>query len=276
MKFPHLMPAWFKSGSTKRRLTVGFGIIFVLYIPRMFERVEAAISGGLPIPKYEPFPDPRAKPLEGQARANVVELVAFLRTRMEARHVSVGRANQLLWQFHYFVPVKYYKEKCRVFGIFDASEDPTVRISQIRAMTGVHHDFDARYSEQKQRTLFMFGNDDDTLKSTAYEIEQDPGHSPYPAGGNNPYGLSSYNIVTIMWDLAPEEAQPPWEKRSIPNELYASKDVIGDYNYNNNYYFKPKDIIYRYKNGYIFAGERDIYNFKNYIYNVVLGGALRP
>ena len=64
------------------------------------------------IPTYEPMPVDVSGFPNAADKAKLAEIAGYMRERLVAHHVDAPHANTILWQFHYFAPVRYFDDDC--------------------------------------------------------------------------------------------------------------------------------------------------------------------
>ena len=64
------------------------------------------------IPTYEPLPVDISGFPNAADKAKLAEIASYMRERLVARHVDAPHANAILWQFHFFAPVRYFDDDC--------------------------------------------------------------------------------------------------------------------------------------------------------------------
>jgi hypothetical protein len=67
------------------------------------------------IPAYEPLMTDISGFPSASAKAKFVQIAADMRERLIYHHVDAPHANAMLWQFHFFAPVKYLNDDCRTY-----------------------------------------------------------------------------------------------------------------------------------------------------------------
>lgn len=75
------------------------------------------------IPTYEPLPVDISGFPNAADKAKLAEIASFMRERLVARHVDAPHANAILWQFHYFAPVRYLDDDWLSNRIFKSYDD---------------------------------------------------------------------------------------------------------------------------------------------------------
>lgn len=67
------------------------------------------------IPAYEPFKADISGFPSSSDKAQLVPIAAYMRERLIYHHVDAPHANAILWQFHFFAPVKYFDDDCTTY-----------------------------------------------------------------------------------------------------------------------------------------------------------------
>lgn len=67
------------------------------------------------IPTYEPLPVDISGFPNAADKAKLAEIAGYMRERLVARHVDAPHANAILWQFHFFAPVRYFDDDCSTY-----------------------------------------------------------------------------------------------------------------------------------------------------------------
>jgi hypothetical protein len=170
----------------------------VMGIAVAWPQFHATFVAPYPLPTYEPIPnDLTGFPTPAQ-KARLMQIMNEMRTTMAKHHVSPTLANQILWQFHYFVPVRYFSERCT---LFDLPEMPWTRRHDLNAMADAMTEWYAKDQDPIPRAT---APDSDINYFDSAETK-----------ANNKYALSTYDVVDaalnvrILRDKNTIEHAPP-------------------------------------------------------------------
>lgn len=99
------------------------------------------------IPTYEPLPVDVSGFPNAADKAKLAEIAGYMHERLVAHHVDAPHANAILWQFHFFAPVRYFDDDCSSYVDLSRKETFKNEDEQIARMSEAAKDVFDRYDK---------------------------------------------------------------------------------------------------------------------------------
>ncbi|WP_371431543.1 hypothetical protein [Novosphingobium sp.] len=141
------------------------------------------------IPTYEPLPVDISGFPNAADKAKLAEIAGFMRERLIAHHVDAPHANAILWQFHYFAPVKYLDDDCSTYVDLMHGEHYRNEGEQIERMGAAAKDVLDRYDQTIPHSQLALGD----WYDKRYRIDEIP--VKYERPGMNPIWMEFYQYT---------------------------------------------------------------------------------
>jgi hypothetical protein len=132
------------------------------------------------VPTYQPLPVDVSGFPRASDKAKLAEIASYMRERLVAHYVDAAHSNAILWQFHFFAPVRYFAEDCSTFVDLLYKEKSKAEDEQIVRVGAAAEDTYNRYNQTIPHSSLASGDRYDAKVDTSDRFPQfSPIHLEY-------------------------------------------------------------------------------------------------